>query len=144
MTTEIKTLKKALVNSAVFGAGLAIPALVPNIMPIISLFVLPFLSAIVVLIYMLKTQTLGVDDMKDYALLGGIIGAASCFSFLVIFCPLVVFINFFQKTYYNYGINYLNFFLAIILLASLMLIFLVTNAAGGLLVGFLAKQFRRN
>ncbi len=144
MTTEIKTLKKTLVYSAILGAGLAIPALIPNIMPFFTLFVLPFLSAIIVLTFMTLRKELTVNDLKDYAILGGIIGAVSGFSFLVAFCPLVILIHFFIKNYYIYALNGLNFFLTFTLLGSVMIIFLITNSAGGLLTGVLAKQFYKN
>ncbi len=144
MKNETNTLQKACVYSAIMGAGLAIPALIPNIMPIISLFVLPFLSAVIVFGFMNFKKELDIDEMKDYALYGGIIGTVSCFSYLIIFSPLVVLINFFFKNYYAYAINYLNFFLAGVLVAAVALIFFITNTAGGLLIGFLLKQFRQN
>jgi len=144
MTLDIKTLKITCVNSALFGALLAIPALIPNIMPYISLFLLPFLSAVILLIFMEIRFPGTQKEIRDYALLGAVIGAVSCFSFLIIFSPLTLLLHFFIKTYYTYGLNFLNFFLAIILLISIMLIFASTNAAGGLLVGFLIKQFRKN
>lgn len=144
MITDIKTLKNTCVYSSIFGAILGFAALFPNIMPIISLFVLPFLAAIIVLLLMKMHHVLDVDkivEMKNYAILGGIIGAISGFSFFIIFCPMVLLIHFFVKTYYTYGINFLNFFLAIVFLIVIMLIFITTNAAGGLLIGVLIKQF---
>lgn len=144
MQNETNTLQKICVYSTIMGVGLAIPALIPNIMPIISLFVLPFLGAVIVFITMKIRNELSITDMKDYALYGGIIGTISCFSYLMVFSPLVVLINFFFKNYYAYAINYLNFFLASVLIISIALIFFITNAAGGLLIGFLLKQFGKN
>lgn len=144
MTIDIKNLKTTCVISAVFGALLGIAALIPNIMPIISLFILPFLSAIIVLLFMKMRRFLdinNINEMKEYAVLGGVIGAVSGFSFFIIFCPLVLLIHLFVKTYYTYGINFLNFFLAIVFLIVIMSIFVTTNAAGGLLIGVLIKQF---
>ncbi len=146
MALNIEILKKITIYSTIFGAALGIIALIPALMPVISLFVLPFLSGIIILIAMKKldNQMLKNLDTKDFTLLGGIIGAVSCTSFLIIFAPLVLVLKFFIKTYYTYGIDFLNFFLAAVLIISIMLIFFATNAAGGLFIGFLLSRFNKN
>lgn len=147
MTIDILSFKKLNVYSAVFGAGLAIPALVPNIMPIISLFVLPFLSAVIILTFMKIRGEIDKNNelsIKDYALYGAASGITSGFSFLLIFTPAVILIHFFVKNYYTYALDYLNFFLASVLIVSITLIFGTTNSVGGLFIGFLGKQFKKN
>ena len=69
------------------------------------------------------------------------IGGISGFSFLIVFTPLVLLIHLIFKDYYAYGINYLNFFIAMVFIITISIIFLITNAGGGLLAGFLIKQF---
>ncbi len=43
MALNIEILKKTAIYSSISGAGLAIIALIPALMPVISLFLLPFL-----------------------------------------------------------------------------------------------------
>lgn len=146
MALNIEILKKTAIYSSILGAGLAIIALIPALMPTISLFLLPFLSGIIVLTALekLNPDTLKTLDTKDCTLLGGISGSICCGSFLIIFAPFVLFLKLFIKTYYAYGIDFLNFFLASVLIVSVMLIFFATNAVGGLLTGFLINKFNKN
>ncbi len=146
MTLSTKIVKKIAFYSAILGAGLGITALIPPLMPVISLFILPFLSGIIVLLTAAKLnpETLKTLETKDYAILGGISGTICCTAFLTIFTPMALLIKLIVKTYYTYGIDYLNFFLAAVLIFSIMLILFTINAAGGLLVGFLINWFRKN
>ncbi len=146
MALDLEILKKTAIYSTIFGAGLGIIALVPALMPTISLFLLPFLSGIIILIALEKLNPgiLKTLDTKDCTLLGGMAGSICCVSFLIIFAPLVLFLKLFIKTYYTYGIDFLNFFLASVLIISVMLIFFATNAVGGLLTGFLINRFNKN
>ena len=48
MAADINIIKNISVFSAIFGAGLAFLALIPALMPVITLFILPFLSAMVI------------------------------------------------------------------------------------------------
>ncbi len=146
MALNINILKKTVIYSSIFGAGAAIFALIPALMPVISLFILPFLSGIIILTALIKLNKDALKglDTKDYTLLGGISGSICCSAFLIIFAPLVLLLKVFIKTYYTYGIDFLNIFLAIVLIFSVMLIFFATNAAGGLLAGFLINYFNKN
>ena len=147
MTIHINSLKKSCVDGAALGALSAIPALIPHVMYIIALFLLPFLSAPAILLLLQvreNSENLCSLEVKDYTMLGAIIGAVSCFSFLIIFSPLVILIHIFIKNYYTYAINILNPFLAIVFLVTIALIFALTNAGSGLITGLLVKQFRKN
>lgn len=146
MALNINILRKTTIYSCILGAGLAILALIPALMPTISLFFLPFLSGIIILIALKKLDKdlLKGLETKDFTLLGGISGTICCGSFLIVFAPLVLLLRIFIKTYYTYGIDFLNFFLATVLIISIMLIFFATNATGGLLTGFLINYFNKN
>ncbi len=144
MTADISIIKKIFIYSVILGAALAVLALIPALMPIISLFILPFLSAIIIFtilrfIEFKKESTLSFE-IKEYAVLGAGIGAVCGFAFLIIFTPLVLLIHAIFKNYYAYTINYLNFFVAMVFIVTISIIFLITNAGGGLLFGFIAKQ----
>ena len=133
MALNIEIIKKTSVYSAALGALLAVLALIPALMPAISLFILPFLSALIIFsILRITEKNLPELEIKEYAVLGAGIGGIAGFSFLIIFTPLVLLIHLVFKDYYAYGINYLNFFVAFV--------FIITNAGGGLLSGFLIKQ----
>ena len=110
-------------------------------MPAISLFILPFLSALIIFsILRITEKNLPELEIKEYAVLGAGIGGIAGFSFLIIFTPLVLLIHLVFKDYYAYGINYLNFFVAFVFIITISIIILITNAGGGLLSGFLIKQ----
>jgi len=146
MALSVDIIKKTTIYSAIAGAGFAIFALIPPLMPSISLFILPFVSGIIILtaLKVLNPDTIRPLVMKDFAILGGISGMLCCASFLIIFAPMVLLVKFFIKTYYTYGIDFLNFFLAVVLIFSIMLIFFATNAVGGLFAGFLINWFDKN
>lgn len=143
MSLNVITLKNTAIYSAIFGAGLGVCALIPALMPVISLFLLPFLSGIIVLLALkrLNPDALSGLSTRDFAILGGISGTICLAAFLIIFSPMVLILKILIKNYYTYGIDFLNFFLASVLIASIMLIFFATNAAGGLLAGFLFNWF---
>ena len=67
MTLSTKIVKKIAFYSAILGAGLGITALIPPLMPVISLFILPFLSGIIVLLTAAKLnpETLKTLETKD-------------------------------------------------------------------------------
>lgn len=146
MALNTDIIKKISIYSAIFGAGLAVLALIPALMPTISLFLLPFLSGIIILLALkkLSPDTLKGLQTKDFSILGGIAGTICCTSFLIIFSPMVLILKIFIKNYYTYGIDFLNFFLASVLIISIMLIFFSTNAVGGLFTGFLINWFDKN
>lgn len=141
---NIGTIKKISIYSAIFGAALAVFALIPALMPVISLFILPFLSAIIIFTILRLTEnadsSLKEFEIKEYAIFGAGIGGVAGFSFLIIFAPLVLLVHLIFKNYYAYTINYLNFFVAFVFIITISVIFLITNAGGGLLFGFIAKQ----
>ena len=141
MPTDINIIKKISLYSAIFCLFFSFLALIPALMPIISLFILPFLSAVIILIAIKIIDPMQETDIKEYAVLGSMIGGISGFSFLIVFTPLVLLIHLIFKDYYAYGINYLNFFIAMVFIITISIIFLITNAGGGLLAGFLIKQF---
>lgn len=140
MASDINIIKKVSIISAIFGAGLAILALIPVLMPVITLFILPFLSAVIIFTVLKFTDKNLCFEMKEYAVIGAGIGGISGFSFLIIFTPLVLLIHLIFKDYYVYGINYLNFFVAFVFIITISVIFLITNAGGGLLAGFIIQQ----
>lgn len=143
MVTNSNFFIEAVKISAVAGAALAIAALIPAFMPVITLFILPFLAAPAIIAYFKVIKKLPSFEIRNYATLGSIIGTVAGTTFLIIFCPLVLIIHLIFPKYYAYGINFLNIFLALILFVSIICIFGFMNVAMGLLTGFLINYFNK-
>lgn len=61
----------------------------------------------VIIVYMKKTDQIGIIDVKEGALLGAIIGFVSFIAFSIVFVPLVSIIGLIFKSYYTFGILFL-------------------------------------
>ncbi|MCD8023978.1 MAG: hypothetical protein LUE64_00395, partial [Candidatus Gastranaerophilales bacterium] len=76
---------------------------------------------------------------KTYMILGAISGFFIWLSFCIIFIPLVWIFTLINKNYYDYGISYLNPFLAILFFIMISTVYVSTNAVSGLFLGFIYK-----
>jgi len=96
--------KKATIFSLIFGALIGVVSLVPQFIGI-SLFVLSFLSAPIVILFMKKNkQHLAFINNQEGAVLGALIGFFSTIGFFITFCPLVCMASIIFKNYYSYAI----------------------------------------
>lgn len=139
--------KRACIFSLIFGAFVGLFALIPPLIGL-CLFVLLFLSSVVVILFMKKNEKhLAFITNEQGAILGGIIGFFATIGFFITFTPLVCIISLIFKSYYSYTIPYmLNqalwlFFIVVFIVAA---IFALTNSASGMgiawLSGYLEKK----
>lgn len=141
---SLEHLKKLAIYSAILGASFAVISLIPVFMPVISLFLLPFLGAIAPIILLIKLDNFDSGENKTFAILGAISGFCICLSYTVIFAPLVFLIHLIFKSYYDYGIQYLNLFLLILFFIMVSIVYVTANAALGLIFGIIYNYIKLN
>lgn len=127
--------KRALVFSLILGACIGIASLIPALIGF-GIFVLIFLSAPIVIIYMKKNEKyLSFIDNEQGAILGGIIGFASTIGFFCSFAPLVCIFKLIFKNFYSYMIPDMlsdALWLFFVLVFMVALIFAATNATSAM------------
>lgn len=137
-------IKKLSVYSLILGGICAILSFIPLFMPFFSLFFLPFLGAILPLVLLIKIDGFYSEENKTYSILGTISGFCLCASYVIILIPFVWIFHLISKSYYDYGIQYLNPFLFILFFVMIALVYMITNAVVGLIVGFVHKYIKGN
>ena len=128
-------IKRASGFSLILGAFIGIVSLIPAVIGF-SLFVLMFLMAPIVIIYMKKNEKhIGVLNNEQGAILGAIIGFVSAVGFFASFSPLVCVLKLIFKTYYAYMIPDMlsgALWLFFILVFVVAFIFAATNSASAM------------
>lgn len=143
-TIDFKFIIKLSIYSLILGGICAILSLIPFFMPFFSLFFIPFLGAFIPLILLIKNEKFYSEENKTYSILGAISGLCMCISYIAILVPFVLIFHLISKSYYDYGIQYLNFFLFILFFIMIALVYMTTNAVCGLIVGFIHKYIKGN
>jgi len=132
-------MKQTAILSAILGGILGVLTLIPFIRNFSFMILILCISA-VILVYMKKHDLIGVIDLKEGAVLGGIIGFVSFIAFSIVFIPLVAIVGLIFTKYYTYGINYLlkvsGFFVLIMLVFFLALLSALMNAFSGLTTAY--------
>ncbi len=131
--------KQTAILSAILGGILGVLTLIPFVRNFSFMILILFVSA-VVLVYMKKNDLIGVIDVKEGAILGGLIGFVSFIAFSVVFIPLVTIVGLVFKGYYTYGISYMlkvsGFFVLILLVLFLAVLSALMNAFAGLATAY--------
>lgn len=141
---SLEYLKKLAIYSVILGAACAIISLIPFFMPVISLFLLPFLGAIAPIILLVKLDNFDSGENKTFAILGAISGFCICLSYCIVFVPIVFLIHLIFKSYYDYGVQYLNLFLSILFFVMVSIVYVTANAALGLIFGIIYNYIKQN
>ncbi len=128
-------IKKLIIYSAITGVIGAVLSLIPKLMPFVSLFLLPFFGCIPPLIILMTLDKYNSKTNSTWAIMGATSSGIVCFCFLTVFIPLVFIIHLIFKNYYDYGIQYLNFFLTIMLFVMIEITYVATGAVIGLATG---------
>ena len=139
---DIYYFKMLATYSLIIGIVGAVLSLIPALMPFFALFFMPFLGALIPLILLVKNDKFISTENKTYAILGGISGFIICGGFLFSFVPLIFIIHLINKNYYDYGISNLNLFLFIMFFVMIALVYVITNAAAGLVAGAIYTYFK--
>ena len=134
--------KKLGIYSLILGAISGIISLIPPLMPAVAFFILPVFGAVAVLIYMMKKDNFAANEVKTFAILGGLSGVVIAAAFLVAFIPLVEIIYLINKNYYDYGIQALNLFLCVLLFGMIAATYFLTSCVAGLLTGVIYTYFK--
>lgn len=136
-------IKQTAILSAILGGIIGILTLIPFVNGFAFMALILVVGAIV-LVYMKKKDLIGIFDVKEGAILGGIIGFTSFIAFSVVFIPSVMIINLilglFKISYYTYGIKALlqmsGFFILFILIFFLAFLSALMNAFAGLVTAY--------
>ena len=139
--------RRIAIFSVIFGAVIGLIAVIPPLIGM-CLFILSFLSAPILILYMKKNEKyLGFIDNQQGAILGAISGFFTTIGFFVTFCPMVCILHLIFKKYYSYAIPDMiqtGLWLLFVIIFMVALIFAMTNAASGMgtswLLGYIEKK----
>lgn len=135
--------KQTAILSAILGGIIGILTLVPLVRNFSFMLLMLCISAVII-IYMKKNDLIGIIDAREGAILGGIIGFVSFIAFSIVFVPLVALLgwilNFFNITYYTFGITYMlrisGLFVLIMLIVFMGMLSALMNAFAGLITAY--------
>lgn len=132
--------KQSAILSAILGGIIGILTLIPFVRNFSFMILILCISAVII-VYMKKHNLIGVIDLREGAILGGIIGFVSFIAFSIVFIPLVALIGLIFKNYYTYGITYMlrvsGFFVLIMLVLFLGILSALMNAFAGLTTAYI-------
>lgn len=131
--------KQTAILSAILGGILGVLTIIPFVRNFSFMLLILAISAVVI-VYMKKNNLIGIIDVREGAILGGIIGFVSFVAFSIVFVPLVSIVGLIFKGYYTYGILYLlkmsGFFVLITLIVFLGILSALMNAFSGLVTAY--------
>lgn len=121
---ELIVLKRMVIISVILGAILGVITVIPFI-NIFSFFMILFLAAPMVIIYMTKYNLLGILDLKQTLIYGAIIGFISFLGFSLTFVPLATIIGLLYKSSFYLGVSMLfreGFFVMLLMVVFVALL----------------------
>lgn len=131
--------KQTAILSSILGGILGVLTLIPFIRNFSFMLLILCVSAVVI-VYMKRHDLIGIIDVKEGAILGGIIGFVSFIAFSIVFIPLVTIVGLIFKNYYTFGIPYLlrasGFFVLILLVVFMGVLSALMNAFSGLVTAY--------
>lgn len=132
--------KQTAILSAILGGAIGVLTLIPFVRNF-TFMILILCIAAVVIIYMKKNELIGVIDVREGAILGGVIGFVSFIAFSIVFIPLVAIVGLIFKGYYTFGITYMlrvsGFFVLIMLVVFMAILSALMNAFAGLTTAYI-------
>ena len=132
-------IKQTSVLSAILGGILGVLTLIPFVRNFSFLILILCISAVII-VYMKRHELIGIIDLREGAILGGVIGFVSFIAFSIVFIPLVTIVGLIFKGYYTYGIGYMlkvsGFFVLVILVIFLAVLSALMNAFAGLVTAY--------
>ena len=133
------SIKAAIILSLIFGAIFGIVSVIPLFLGLCC-FILLFLSAILILIYMKKDKKyLDKINVKDGGILGAFIGFFSLVGFFISYAPLVCIVKLIFRNYYTFIPEMLKdmLWLFLILVFMAAMTSAAINAAGAMGISWL-------
>lgn len=138
-------IKQMATLSGVLGLVLGVLTIIPFICNF-SFFALIVLAAPIILFYMKKLDMIGILDIKQGAMYGGIVGFVSFLAFSVSFVPLATLIGFLYKGSYYLGVSLLvrsGFFVMIMMVFFVAILAALMNAFSGLVTTYVYNQIEQ-
>lgn len=131
--------KQTAILSAILGAILGFLTLIPFIGNF-SFTVLILCISAVIIVYMKKNDLIGIIDVREGAILGGIIGFISFITFSIVFIPFAAILGLIFKTYYFGWLAMLlkasGFFVLVMLVIFVAILSALMNAFSGLVTAY--------
>jgi hypothetical protein len=129
--------KQSAVLSAILGGILGAITLVPFVNTFSFLLLMLAVSAVVI-VYMKKNDLIGIIDVKEGAVLGGIIGFVAFIAFSIVFVPLASILGLIFKGYYPYVLYLVKdgFFVLILLVVFMGILSALMNGFAGLVTAY--------
>ena len=139
-------IKRAFIFSLIFGASIGLGCVIPAVIGL-GLFILMFLSAPLIILYMKKNEkSLNFLNNEHAAIYGAIIGFGATVGFFASFSPAVCILKLIFKNYYAYMIPDLlttAMWLFFVLLFMIAFIFAATNAASAMGLAWVYSHFEK-
>lgn len=138
---NILLLKQVALFSALIGGAIGVLTLIPFIGSLCFLTLILFLSALII-VYLKKNDLIGIIDLREGAILGGVIGFSSFVAFALVFTPISALIGvLFSKYYIGHLLtlfitNFGGFFVMVILMLFLATISALMNGFTGLVTAY--------
>lgn len=127
--------KQTAILSAILGGILGVLTLIPFVGSFSFMTLIICISAVVI-IYMKKNELIGILDVREGAILGGIIGFISFITFSIAFIPIAAILGLIFKSYYFGWLTMLlkasGFFVLIMLVIFMAILSALMNAFSGL------------
>lgn len=120
-------LKQIAMLSAITGGALGILSLIPYV-NIFSFSLLIICLSSAILVYMKKENLIGIFDLKEGGIFGGIIGFFSFLAFSIIFIPLDMLLSFIFRGYNSFLPFFFNSFGSFIVLVMLIFFLALLSA----------------
>ena len=129
-------IKQTAILSAILGGILGVLTLIPFVRNF-SFMILVLCVSAVVIVYMKKNDLIGMIDVKEGAVLGGIIGFVSFIAFAIVFIPLVSITGLIFKGTYDAYLFSMFRMLGFLVSTMLMLFFAILSALMNSFAGLL-------
>lgn len=133
-------IKNTSILSAILGGIIGVLTLIPFVRNFSFMVLIVCISAVII-IYMKKNNLIGIIDVKEGAILGGIIGFVSFIAFSIVFIPLVaIFGSIFKGTYNAYLFSMykiMGFFVTILITFFVAIVSALMNSFAGLTTAYI-------
>lgn len=139
---DISLLKLILFISMFIGLLAGILTAVPYIGEVVF-WVLLCLSAVIEMVFLLRTGLLELESVQESVTIGGLIGFVSFMAFSAVYVPIVIALLKFFKYYTNYGVAVMlgaaNFWIILLLVLFMAVLSATINAFTGFLTYYISE-----
>lgn len=137
---NILLIKQTAIFSAILGAVLGILTVIPFV-GYFSFLILMTAVSVIVMIYMKQNNYMGILDLQEGALIGGLTGFVSFLMFSVAYIPINIVLSLLIKSYFSFLPYFFSsaggFFVMIVLVIFMAIISALMNGFSGVALSYL-------